>query len=176
VTDVRPAEESHAKHEWQGCCASKALPFCFQTPGLRSCLLYNERTLSLGSCMKIQDARKEFPAVQQQVFLDSACVSLAPQRAVARLRAFLDMAASCPSGSSTQHHLDMDAMRSAARPQIARLINASECVIALVESTTHGLNLVANAIPLQRGDRVVLAILSSWKMLYLGCKSASRSA
>jgi selenocysteine lyase/cysteine desulfurase len=78
---------------------------------------------------------------------------------VQKLRAFLDMAALCPSGSSTQHHLDMDTMRSAARPQVARLINAVEQDIALVESTSHGLNLVANALPLQRGDRVVLCDL-----------------
>jgi selenocysteine lyase/cysteine desulfurase len=109
--------------------------------------------------MKIQDVRQEFPALRQQVFLDSACVSLAPQRAVEKLRAFLDMAAYCPSGSSTQHHLDMDAMRGAARPQVARLINAGEDDIALVESTTHGLNLVANAIALERGDRVVICDL-----------------
>jgi cysteine desulfurase / selenocysteine lyase len=109
--------------------------------------------------MNIHDARHEFPALDQQVFLDSACVSLAPQRAVQKLRAFLDMAAFCPSGSSTQHHLDMDAMRSAARPQIAKLINADEHDIALVESTSHGLNLVANALPLQRGDRVVICDL-----------------
>ena len=42
---------------------------------------------------------------------------------------------------------------------MARLINADEDDIALVESTTHGLNLVANAIPLERGDRVVICDL-----------------
>src|SRR5581483_2710358 len=109
--------------------------------------------------MKLQEIRQEFPALKEQVFLDSACVSLAPQRAVRKLRDFLDMAALCPSGSSTQHHLDMDAMRGAARPQLAKLMNAHETDIALVESTTHGLNLVANAIPLQAGDRVVLCDL-----------------
>jgi selenocysteine lyase/cysteine desulfurase len=109
--------------------------------------------------MKIQDVRREFPALERQVFLDSACVSLAPQCAVSRLRAFLDMAAFCPSGSSTQHHLDMDAMRSAARPEIARLIHCGESDIALVESTTHGLNLVANSIPFKSGDRVLLCDL-----------------
>ncbi len=109
--------------------------------------------------MNIQNVRQEFPALEQQVFLDSACVSLPPQRTVQRLRAFLDMAALCPSGSSAQHILDMDAMRGAARPQIAKLINADEHDIALVESTTHGLNLVANAISLQRGDRVVISDL-----------------
>jgi cysteine desulfurase/selenocysteine lyase len=109
--------------------------------------------------MNIQDARLEFPALNHQVFLDSACVSLAPQRTVNKLREFLDIAAFCPSGSSTQHHIDMDTMRSAARPQIAKLINAAEDDIALVESTTHGLNLVADAIQLQRGDRVILSDL-----------------
>ena len=73
--------------------------------------------------MNIQNARLEFPALEQQVFLDSACVSLAPQRTVNKLREFLDLAAFCPSGSSTQHHIDMDTLRSAARPQIAKLIN-----------------------------------------------------
>jgi len=109
--------------------------------------------------MTIDDARLEFPALAQQVFLDSACVSLAPQRAIEKLHAFLEMAAYCPSGSSTQHHLDMDAMRSAARPQVAKLIRAHENDIALVESTTHGLSLVANAIRLHPGDRVLLCDL-----------------
>jgi selenocysteine lyase/cysteine desulfurase len=105
--------------------------------------------------MTLDQIRSQFPALQQQVFLDSACVSLPPQRTVEKLRAFLDMAAYCPSGSSTQHHLDMDAMRSAARPEIAKLINAAEDDIALVESTTHGLSLLANAIPLEPGDAIV---------------------
>ncbi|MGA7462155.1 MAG: hypothetical protein WBW69_18130, partial [Candidatus Korobacteraceae bacterium] len=82
--------------------------------------------------MTLNDARREFPALDHQAFLDSACVSLAPQRAITKLRAFLDMAATCPSGSSTQHHLDMDKLRSAARPQLAKLINAAENDIALV--------------------------------------------
>ena len=109
--------------------------------------------------MTLDDIRSQFPALQQLVFLDSACVSLAPQRAIEKLRTFLDMAAYCPSGSSTQHHLDMDAMRSAARPQLAKLINAGEDDIALVESTTHGLTLVANTIPLKPGERVVICDL-----------------
>ena len=109
--------------------------------------------------MTLQDVRTEFPALQQQTFLDSACVSLAPQRAVEKLRSFLDMAAYCPSGSSTQHHLAMDEMRSRARPQVAKLINADEDDIALVESTTHGLSLIANAVPLERGDRVIICDL-----------------
>jgi cysteine desulfurase / selenocysteine lyase len=50
-------------------------------------------------------------------------------------------------------------LRSAARPQLAKLINAAESDIALVESTSHGLNLVANAIPWKAGDRVLITDL-----------------
>jgi cysteine desulfurase / selenocysteine lyase len=109
--------------------------------------------------MTIDQVRQQFPALATQTFLDSACVSLAPERTTRKLGEFLEMVATCPSGSSTQHHIDMDRMRSAARPQIAKLINAGDDDIALVESTTHGLNLVADAIPLERGDRVLLCDL-----------------
>jgi cysteine desulfurase / selenocysteine lyase len=109
--------------------------------------------------MTIDQVRQQFPALQHQTFLDSACVSLAPERTIRKLGEFLDMVATCPSGSSTQHHIDMDRMRSAARPQIAKLINAGDDDVALVESTTHGLNLIADAIPLERGDRVLLCDL-----------------
>jgi selenocysteine lyase/cysteine desulfurase len=53
----------------------------------------------------------------------------------------------------------MDQMRAAARPAVARLINAQEDEIALVESTSHGLALAANAIPLASGDRVLISDL-----------------
>jgi selenocysteine lyase/cysteine desulfurase len=53
----------------------------------------------------------------------------------------------------------MDEMRAKARPAAARLINAHVDDIALVESTTHGLSLAANAIPLERGDRVLISDL-----------------
>ena len=101
-------------------------------------------------------ARQHFPGVFGKVFLDAACCSLAPRPAVEAIEKFLDLAMVCPLDSSTHHHIFMDEMRAAARPAIARLINAHEDEIALVESTTHGLALAADAIPLQRGDRVLM--------------------
>ena len=76
-----------------------------------------------------------------------------------KLRAFLDMAALCPSGSSTQHHLDMDAMRSAARPQIAQADQRRPTRHRARREHQSRLNLVANAFPLQPGDRVVICDL-----------------
>ena len=104
-------------------------------------------------------ARQHFPGLHDKVFLDAACVSLAPRPAVEAIEKFLDIAMICPRESSTAHHICMDEMRSAARPAIARLINAHEDEIALVESTSHGLSLAANAIPLTPGDRVLLSDL-----------------
>jgi len=101
-------------------------------------------------------ARQHFPGTLGKVFLDAACCSLAPRPAVEAIEKFLGLATVCPLASSTHHHIFMDEMRAAARPAIARLINAHEDEIALVESTTHGLALAANAIPLTPGDRVLM--------------------
>lgn len=109
--------------------------------------------------MQIESAREQFPALAEKTFLDAACVSLAPKVAVEAIRSFTDRALWCPEPSSTDHHIAMDGLREEARPQAARLINSSVEEIALVESTTHGLSLAAEAIPLERGDRVLLCDL-----------------
>jgi cysteine desulfurase / selenocysteine lyase len=104
-------------------------------------------------------ARHHFPGLLDKTFLDAACVSLAPRPAVEAIEKFLDLTMICPLESSTHHHIFMDEMRAAARPACAALIGARDDEIALVESTTHGLTLAANAIPLEPGDRVLLSDL-----------------
>lgn len=105
------------------------------------------------------NARHHFPGLFGKVFLDAACVSLAPRPAVEAIEKFLDLTMVCPLDSSTHHHIFMDEMRAAARPAAARLINAYEDEIALVESTTHGLTLATESIPLEKGDRVLICDL-----------------
>jgi len=109
--------------------------------------------------MDIQAIRKQFPGLKDKVFLDSACVSLAPLCAVDAVQGFLKIAAECPARSSTHHHILMDEMRGEARREAARLISAAEDEIAIVESTTHGLSIAADAIPLSRGDEVLICDL-----------------
>ena len=105
------------------------------------------------------NARQFFPGLADIVFLDAACVSLASKPATEAIQRFLDLALLCPLDSSTHHHIFMDEMRSAARPAAARLINSHEDEIALVESTTHGLTIAADALPLVKGDRVLMSDL-----------------
>lgn len=103
--------------------------------------------------------RDQFPALLEKTFLDAACVSLAPVPAAEAIQDFLQFALHCRARSSTLHHIAMDEMRSKARHEAARLINAEESEIALVESTTHGLNIAAGVLPLERGDRIIIGDL-----------------
>jgi selenocysteine lyase/cysteine desulfurase len=109
--------------------------------------------------MNLAEARAQFPGLDDKVFLDAACCSLAPRSATKAIEKFLDLTTMCPLDSSTHHHIFMDEMRAAARPAVAKLINAGEDEIALVESTTQGLTLAANAIPMERGDRILMSDL-----------------
>jgi cysteine desulfurase/selenocysteine lyase len=112
-----------------------------------------------GKTEVVLHARQHFPGLLDKVFLDAACISLAPRPAVEAIEKFLDLAMGCPLDSSTALHIFMDETRAAARPAAACLINAQENEIALVESTSHGLSLAASAIPLEPGDRVLLSDL-----------------
>jgi len=114
--------------------------------------------------------REEFPALAEKTFLDAACVSLAPRRATQAIEQFLDNALRCPERSATLHHIAMDDLRGVARREVARLIHAREDEIALVESTSHGLALAADAIPLERGDRVLIADLEFMQVAVPWCQ------
>lgn len=124
--------------------------------------------------MDLKLAREQFPALRQKTFLDAACVSLAPQVAADAIREFLEMAVLCPAPSSTRQHINMDDARASARPEAARLIGADEAEIALVESTTHGLTIAAGAIPLERGDRVLICDLEFLQVAVPWCQKRDR--
>jgi selenocysteine lyase/cysteine desulfurase len=109
--------------------------------------------------LSLEGARAQFPALRDKTFLDAACVSLAPQCAADAVQKFLALALHHPSRTATEQHIAMDDARAVARPAVARLLNADESEIALVESTTHGLTIAAQAIPLSPGDRVLVCDL-----------------
>jgi cysteine desulfurase/selenocysteine lyase len=109
--------------------------------------------------MDIGDARACFPALQDCVFLDASCVSLAPVQAVEAVREFAVVAATCNERDASAHHIAMDRLRFAAVAEGARLLGAEVDEVALVESTTHGLNIAAQTIPFESSDNVVIADL-----------------
>ena len=124
--------------------------------------------------MEIEAARDQFPALKEKTFLDAACISLAPRVATEAISQFLDMTLQCPERSATLHHIAMDEARDTARSEVARLINADEDEIALVESTSHGLGLAAQAVPLAAGDRVLLCDLEFMEVAVPWCQLQRR--
>jgi cysteine desulfurase/selenocysteine lyase len=124
--------------------------------------------------MNLDTVRAQFPALQEKTFLDAACVSLAPKVAVEAISHFLEMALWCPEPSATLHHIAMDDLRPRARCEIARLIHADESEIALLESTTHGLNIAAESLPFERGDRILLCDLEFMQVALPWCQKRDR--
>src|SRR5262245_20883370 len=106
--------------------------------------------------MKVADARSLFPGTRQQVFLDAACVSLMPSPAAEALGRLGQELVSCPARDASAHHIALDRTAAKPREEIARLIGARPDDIALVESTTHGLEAIAAAVPLTRGDKILV--------------------
>jgi selenocysteine lyase/cysteine desulfurase len=106
--------------------------------------------------VEIAAARSLFPGTTDRVFLDSACVSLLPQPAAEALGRLGNDLLRCPARDASAHHIALDASGLAARHQAAALIGARAEDIALVESTTHGLEIMAAALPLAPGDRVLV--------------------
>ncbi len=107
----------------------------------------------------IRDARGLFPGLAGHVFLDAACVSLAPRPVVEAVADFLVLASTCDERDASLHHVRMDRLRQRAVREGAVLLGAGEDEIALVESTTHGLNIAAQAIAFEPDDNVVISDL-----------------
>lgn len=109
--------------------------------------------------MDVREARACFPGLTGKVFLDAACVSLAPMQAAEAVAGFLQRVLTCPEPDASAHHVALDALRRPAHEEGARLLEAHADEIALVESTTHGLNVAAQAIPFAPADNVVICDL-----------------
>lgn len=107
--------------------------------------------------MNLKEARDSFPGLADKVFLDAGCVSLAPRQAQEGINSFMDMAVHCYEADASLHHIAMDQLRQEPIDEAAKLLNANPAHIALIESTTHGLNIAANAIPFNAGDNILIA-------------------
>ena len=107
--------------------------------------------------MDIRAARDSFPGTRGRAFLDAACVSLMPTQAAQALAKLSDGSAR-PAPLGTRRATTSPSTRPPTWPE-ARSPGSSTpapAEIALVESTTHALRVVADMVPLSRGDRVLV--------------------
>jgi cysteine desulfurase / selenocysteine lyase len=100
--------------------------------------------------------RSEFPALANKTYLNAGALSIAPQRAAKAVERMIEIASARIDANGSQIWGEFDSMLKTARRNAAWLINAEESEIALVESTTRGMTIAADAIPLAKGDRILL--------------------
>ena len=95
----------------------------------------------------------EFPWTADTVYLNNASIGPIPERTRRALDAF--------TAKRTAPHLlpdrELQGGLQAAREVIARLVNAEPSEIALTTNTSFGLNVAARALPLKRGDVVLVS-------------------
>jgi selenocysteine lyase/cysteine desulfurase len=106
--------------------------------------------------MIVAEARHFFPGTRARVFLDAACVSLLPVQAEEALRKLGQDLLACPARDASAHHIALDRSAEEPRREAARLIGARAEDIALIESTTQGLEVIAAAVPLERGAKILV--------------------
>jgi selenocysteine lyase/cysteine desulfurase len=106
--------------------------------------------------MDLAAVRDCFPGTRDHVFLDAASVGLMPMQAASALTRLASDLVCLPARNTAEHHIALDRTGHAARTEIAQLIGARPSDVALVESTTQGLEILVAAIPLRRGDKVLV--------------------
>ncbi len=124
--------------------------------------------------VRLDEVKRHFPGTRDKTFLDAACVGLAPTQARTAIERFLEQAVLCPDRDASIHHIALDQARGTAVREGARLLGAREDEIALVESTTHGLNVIAAAIPFEPHQNVVLCDLEFLQVAIPWLKLAER--
>jgi selenocysteine lyase/cysteine desulfurase len=95
----------------------------------------------------------EFPWTADTIYLNNASIGPLPERTVLALERF-------NRGRAAPHLLpdrELFAMMGETRRKIARLVNAAAEEIALAVNTGFGLSMAARALPLERGDVVLVS-------------------
>ncbi len=92
-------------------------------------------------------------------YLDNACMGLASPELLQEAKAMLSKIEEFNYMDPANRFLELHEYFPRAKEIVSRLMGVNAAEIALVESTTHGLGLVANSLPLNRGDNVLVCDL-----------------
>src|SRR5581483_2891552 len=84
------------------------------------------------------------------------CISLLPAPAEDALKRLTHSLARCTERDASAHHVALDRTAEEPRREASRLIGAKPEQLALTESTTQGLEVIAAAVPLQAGDKTLV--------------------
>ncbi len=95
----------------------------------------------------------EFPWTAETTYLNNASIGPIPERT----RRTVDTFTAKRTAPYLLPDRDLSEVLMRAREAAALLINADVCEVGLATNTSHGLNLAASALPLRKGDTVLLS-------------------
>jgi selenocysteine lyase/cysteine desulfurase len=98
-----------------------------------------------------RDLRRQMPIAREYAYFDHAAVSPLPQPSVEAIERWLGQCA----GGGNLHWPDWAAAVETTRADVASLIHGRKEEVALVGSTSEGINIVAEGYPWREGDNVV---------------------
>lgn len=91
-------------------------------------------------------------------YLDSACMGLVSKEVLNEIRAFISGLENI-SSPATKITAEMYNYYGKAREAVAKLFKASSDEIAIVESTSHALGLIANCLPIEKANNILVCDL-----------------
>ena len=112
--------------------------------------------------MDVEALREDFPALKREingkppVYLDNACMTLRPRQVIDALTEYYEKYPACHGRSVHKFAMEVTERFEKSRKTMQRFINASKSnEILFTKNTTEGINLIANALGLQKGDKVL---------------------
>ena len=93
-----------------------------------------------------------------EIYLDNAATGRPPKKVLEAAERFVTLFTDTTK-SASEITCEMRGYLSDARAKVAEFIGCDTDEVALVQGTTHGLGIIANAVPLEKGDNVLICDL-----------------
>ncbi len=105
--------------------------------------------------MELESIRKDFPVLEEVVYLDNAATTQTPKPVVEEMISFFyEYGANYGRGAHILARKTTEAVETA-RETLAKFLGASPEQIVFTKNTTEALNLVANGLEFKKGDHVI---------------------
>ena len=96
--------------------------------------------------------------MSKTIYFDNACTSLADPKTLACAQKYVDLYLNTEKAASDVTR-ELRGYLVAAREKVSEFIGCDSDEVALVQCTSHAMGIVANAIPMERGDNVLICDL-----------------
>ncbi len=115
--------------------------------------------------MDPESIRKDFPILEKKVrgkpfiYFDNSCVTLKPQQVIDSVTRYYTDHTACHGRSIHAFAAETTREYERAHRSLEKLVNARKGEVIFLKNCTEGINLVANSLPLKKGDSVVTTTL-----------------